>query len=314
MRDSFVADTSVSERDGDYWMEIAGVNDAADPTKKCLEYHVNADATCMHHGDMKGSYKEIVNVEATGTYYITTAAGHDIASFSRTAVNCQMAGVGSTWQLVTGSISYAHGTGVCPAGMAAFTGGKCDFPWVTEADRLQYEDRVCYDNAGATNGIMHSETAAPGSASTIVKDTAYLCVSASADQSRQVFNSALTSNTHSNHFNTITQAEVGKYIIRYSSEDHASNAMPCCYRTVVVRDTLPPVISLHRVSDGKILMKGDGVSSATNPAWGVANPNLASGDYLMAESAQTASVNGWIIGAVASGVTGLALVAYATKL
>jgi hypothetical protein len=250
----------------------------------------------------------------TGTYYITTGAGHDIASFSRTAVNCNMAGTGSTWQLVTGSISYAHGTGVCPAGMTAFTGGKCDFPWVTTADETMYKDRVCYDNAGATNGIMHSETAAPGSASTIVKDTAYLCVSAGADQSRQVFNSALTSNTHSNHFNTITQAEVGKYIIRYSSEDHASNAMPCCYRTVVVRDTLPPVISLHRVSDGKILMKGDGVSSATNPAWGVANPNLASGDYLMAESAQTSSVNGWIIGAVASGVTGLALVAYATKL
>merc|ERR1711871_641260 len=46
--------------------------------------------------------------------------------------------------------------------------------------------------------------------------------------------------------NTITHAEVGKYIISYHATDNVGNTeCEAKFRTVIVRDTLPPVISLH---------------------------------------------------------------------
>merc|ERR1711943_29472 len=79
------------------------------------------------------------------------------------------------------------------------------------------------------------------------------------------------------------------------------------HRTVVVKDTLPPVITLHY--KGQMIHKSDaskrGIGRKMNPAgkeWG--NP------FFMAES-QT--VNGWVIGAVASAVAGVALLGLSTK-
>jgi hypothetical protein len=92
----------------------------------------------------------------------------------------------------------------------------------------------------------------------------------------------------------------GTYHITYSATDAAGNGDACTkpVRTIIVRDTLPPVITLQ---DGQIKAKG---ADESNPAWHY-NPFS-----LMAE--QT-SVNGWMVGAVASFVAGVALVSFSSK-
>lgn len=105
----------------------------------------------------------------------------------------------------------------------------------------------------------------------------------------------------------ISQAEAGKYIIKYSVSDAAGNKhCKIGLRTVIVKDTLPPVIT---VTIGKKLIHTSAFSQG-NPAGNPkTNPFLAA--KLMEE--QTSSVNGWIIGAVASAVTGVALLGMANR-
>merc|ERR1711934_1295052 len=108
-------------------------------------------------------------------------------------------------------------------------------------------------------------------------------------------------------------------------------AQPRAVRTVIVKDTLRPVIALKygekiihtgsSLSDGKAKVVHDekmmqqsanGVVSFTKESAGMNNGRPASYNFansnfaLMAESATTNSVNGWVIGAVASAVSGLA--------
>jgi hypothetical protein len=205
-----------------------------------------------------------------------------------------------------------------------------------------------------------------------------------------------------NRFKPRTQharAEVGKFVIQYHAQDKSGNTDQKCYhprhharfgrscgatrrciscngkgtwRTVIVKDTLPPVISLVMVNPRtgkKAIHVGNhnpqkGIRGETNPAYkGVngipkkvpivgnyfpkskadgwvtkagmpANPNPTGKNWedhhkskphqfdfrnhknshvYMAEQAQSGSVNAWIVGAVASGVTGLALLAYGMK-
>jgi hypothetical protein len=90
------------------------------------------------------------------------------------------------------------------------------------------------------------------------------------------------------HHNQIEQAEAGKYVIVYHVKDKAQN--PECnpvMRTVIVQDTLPPVISLHmKHADGTLstafhvgkanLPDKKGIGGVTNPAADESvNPNLA---------------------------------------
>merc|ERR1712227_954745 len=104
-------------------------------------------------------------------------------------------------------------------------------------------------------------------------------------------------------------------------------AQPRAVRTVIVKDTLRPVIALKygqkiihtgsSLSDDKAKVAHDqkmmqqsanGVVSFTKESAGMNNGRPASYNFaLMAESATTNSVNGWVIGAVASAVSGLAL-------
>merc|ERR1719487_1404926 len=52
----------------------------------------------------------------------------------------------------------------------------------------------------------------------------------------------------------------------------------------------------------------------SNPSLGNVNPaNTYSHQTWMAEQAQTSSVNGWVVGAVGSAVTGLALLGYSMR-
>jgi len=106
----------------------------------------------------------------------------------------------------------------------------------------------------------------------------------------------------------IAHAETGKYIVSYTVKDKAGNKQcQSARRTVIVSDTLPPVIALKL--NGK-LIHTSGTKDSRNPAYNSkVNPFLASG--LMAE--ESVSVNGWVIGAMASAVAGLALLGLAAK-
>jgi len=112
-------------------------------------------------------------------------------------------------------------------------------------------------------------------------------------------------------------AETGDYKIEYFCKDKAGNK-DCdwkkgtkVYRRVFVKDTLPPVITLHLRN--KLIAAGNGkqkgVNGVMNPAGTAAgNPNIK---YMAEET--TSSVNGWIVGALASAVTGLALLGYSLR-
>jgi len=254
---------------------------------------------------------------ACGDYFVTTkvAGGseHDKTQFSRTQVQCFFQHpTYKTWKLIKGGVASARGTGAScadynmhPVEVPA-SGNSCDGYTFDGDDAATYTSEVCWD-AGADTSVVTTD---------------YLCVMKDPKPNeRQMFGATMTHATLlSNDHATTQQAEIGKYVIHYTAKDFAALESDKVYRTVLVRDTLPPVISLHNSQTDALLDSGAGQQyskinpSKSNPALdsydadaGTGNPNL------MAESAQT-SVNGWIIGAVASGVTGLALVAYASKI
>jgi hypothetical protein len=103
----------------------------------------------------------------------------------------------------------------------------------------------------------------------------------------------------------INQAEQGKYVISYHVKDAAGNKeCKAPFRTVVVRDSLPPVITLH-LKNRRITKIAKTSNPATDPK---INPFLA---YKF--MAETSSVNGWIIAAAASAVTGVALLSFSSQ-
>jgi len=160
--------------------------------------------------------------------------------------------------------------------------------------------------------------------------------------------------THSDHGHEVhnNMAETGKYLIQFHIVDNAGNKeCQTKVRTVVVRDTLRPVISLHLGKEGTDPNTGQpfdkkfihvpaaadrGLGNQRNPAGmdrdsvtapagmvdaTYGNPHLhdnghvnaAGGQHMfMAEESQ-ASTNGWIVGAAASAITGLALLGYSQR-
>merc|ERR1711939_160529 len=73
-------------------------------------------------------------------------------------------------------------------------------------------------------------------------------------------------------------------------------------RTVTVKDTLKPVIALH--FGGKKIHESRATDKGVN-----GQRNLAQDKWM----AETSSVNGWIVGAIASAVAGVALLALGSK-
>jgi hypothetical protein len=103
----------------------------------------------------------------------------------------------------------------------------------------------------------------------------------------------------------ITRAEAGKYVIFFHVSDKAGNKeVRTLKRTVVVRDTLPPVITLTLKK--KLIHTSDASQTGIG---GVKQPLKKWG--LMAET--ETSVNGWVMGAIASAVAGVALLASSSK-
>jgi hypothetical protein len=123
------------------------------------------------------------------------------------------------------------------------------------------------------------------------------------------------------------EAAVGVFEITYYCKDSAGNkdqaweAGKPVSREVHIVDTLAPVITLHM---GKSLLASSvpttrtrGVGNRINPAEQSQSENSAYGnphlqDKLLATTS-TASLNGWIVGALASAVSGLALLGYSFR-
>merc|ERR1712028_293004 len=129
-----------------------------------------------------------------------------------------------------------------------------------------------------------------------------------------------------------TTSGASKYLVTYTCTDVYTNTATEL-RTITVKDTLPPVITLHNAADTMVAQGGNGVSIHShagvehnglntasdlstklhmNPAHHAVTTPLTDGSNtnLMAESS---SVNGWLIAAVASAVTGVALLGFSSK-
>merc|ERR1712072_526250 len=117
-----------------------------------------------------------------------------------------------------------------------------------------------------------------------------------------------------------TKAQVDHRKISGFVADNAGNhECTTRVRTVVVQDTLAPVISLHLAGHGLIHASNAndvGLNGQANPA-GVPRDTSVGPHYgnpnLMAEEAASTATNGWIVGAAASAATGLALLGYSQR-
>jgi hypothetical protein len=108
----------------------------------------------------------------------------------------------------------------------------------------------------------------------------------------------------------MTANEQGKYLVTYQAQDKSA-VKQCAVktRTVIVRDTFAPVITLHLRNK---LIQWSSVAQSNNPAASPdSNPFLKDGDF-MSETTST-SADAWVMGAVASAVTGLALLTYSAR-
>lgn len=121
----------------------------------------------------------------------------------------------------------------------------------------------------------------------------------------------------------------GKYRITYTATDASGNPSfgakcpgqkKALVRTVVVEDTLKPVIVLTH-TDGAILHTSNanekGLQGVRNAAGLAANEVGGSNPYLVQTNnslmAEQSTVNGWLIGAAASAVTGIALLGFSSR-
>jgi hypothetical protein len=253
----------------------------------------------------------------SGSYYITTYVTAKQA-YQRTLVHCDMLSKNAAGVAV-GYTYYPcdECNAVVPYGSAAGDCAKFGLKMAKfaadDANTKAYAKKTFGDDYFADSST-----------------TEYLC--STNDQDIALTN-AFNAHSHSITHDKITRAETGKYVIFYHVSDSSGNAEESSpSRTVIVRDTLPPVITLHLHQD--LIHTSDasqhGLSGEVNPA-GLAAvndnlrtttaPNLSgpnsfpatSKTGLMAEEASTSSVNGWVIGAVASTITGLALLSMTSR-
>jgi hypothetical protein len=219
--------------------------------------------------------------------------------------------------------------------------GECDFAQPT------YETREDYGMLVTTAGVQDSAVTCHDPNNAV---NAYDGVTQTSDTLHSKISGFNNEKTVDNQNRGVissenNRAETGKYLIKFHVSDKAGN--PECQtrvRTVVVRDTLAPVISLHlKQSTGTHMLihtsaaNDVGIGGQKNPAgWhGTVGSEYSPGDsatdpsggnpYLkdfgasetfpsmMAEEAATSSTNGWIVGAAASAVTGLALLGYSQR-
>jgi len=100
----------------------------------------------------------------------------------------------------------------------------------------------------------------------------------------------------------IADAEQGKYIINFHVEDKAGNHAKVLYRTVIVKDTLPPVVTLHLQK--KLIAVSARAQKGLNGQANTKGADIHGHEMYMAE---VSTSNGFVLAAVASAVAGVAL-------
>lgn len=140
----------------------------------------------------------------------------------------------------------------------------------------------------------------PVEASFIGNQNDYICTVDESATELQQLQSAAT-----NVAATDTGAQSGRYVIQYGVSDAAANAAIAIFRTVIVKDTLPPVITL--TLNQKLIHK-----SASDQK-GIGGEDNTAADHISFMAESTTSVNGWVVGAVASAVAGVALLGFSRR-
>jgi len=275
-----------------------------------------------------------------GKYIITTwAANAAVADWKRTPVECDMtSGTPVTYLYLTGATESSYGN----VGDCANYG----------MEKLAYTAGMTLPPNLPTDGVLTNDDTATSNQ--------YICTNPAITLDSAAWDAQYQQS------NVTTGAEKGTYVITYNvqnSDSTSENAVvgewcPASQnkRTVIVKDTLAPVVALHL--NGETIHIGDstrndeyngfGVNGEKNPAGNAevnpylfargglhraGNPyinagsasgvhvhdqhsarfNQAAGDkYYMAEETQT-STSAWIVGAVSSAVTGLALLGYSQR-
>jgi hypothetical protein len=206
-----------------------------------------------------------------GTYFITTLVDDEK---TRTEVWCDMAH-GATYKGVfegTAVVPYGGVDGDCTdygMVMASWPAGNAD---PSKGKAMAHFTADTADSSG--NAFFPSSAAS--------ETDHYVCTD---DTSADIPNPYLEDGTHHSQ---ISAAEAGEYVITYTVEDaHGNGECEPKYRTVVVQDTLPPVITLHMEHDdgdlGRAFQMSDasqtGVGGEENLAGDLnVNPNLANNE------------------------------------
>lgn len=210
----------------------------------------------------------------SGEYYLTTKDTE--GKFHRVLVHCYIhAGAHTGVKVIR-----QHTGAETPAAVCASKGMQVceatDTACQTAASTLYPTEYSSFDVATATN---------------------FVC--------QEIDNSAVKSASVQNTINSrdrlvtdeLQNAEQGKYIINFRVEDKAGNSQQnILSRTVIVKDTLPPVVSLS------IQQK---LNAETLAAQTLEHGHNHGHEFYMAET--STSANGFLIGAVASAVAGVAL-------
>jgi hypothetical protein len=252
--------TAVDTLDGDLTSKITTDGDTVNES-----VHWVAARSCA---EIKVAMQSKQVAAVDGTYHITTTTG-------REEVWCDMAS-GNTYKEYTCTESCKNTTPY--TGASAPAAGCADYGldmayWGTSTSAQAAKAKAQDKYKDAQPSLFPSGAA--------VVTNRYLCMA----RALHTHNPYLGATGGTYHQDLVSRAEAGKYVIFYHVQDKALNS-ECTTptRTVIVRDTLPPVISLHMgLDDGTHskafhVGKGDqvGIGGVINPAGDESvNPNLA---------------------------------------
>jgi len=342
--------TATDDLDGDITALITTDGDVVNTASAFYSRRSCKDIYDSYNDDVHGktgtrvTVKHNDDLQATlscGNYWITTqdAAG----AFDRTEVFCNMNGADKDTYFLTQTADPVHPVSSaviaeCAAvGMVAFTERTGD---KYNAVRDHVDSFSTYEKYGLDATLVTQDE----NSATCTFDNGNLPVYDAEDGANHAsFDNGIHDNGNNHEQISSTnegihnnKAETGKYLIQFHVVDNAGNKeCQTKVRTVVVRDTLRPVISLHLGAgeDKKLIhvsaAADRGLGQQANPAGmdraqvtapagmeesTYGNPHLHdNGHILMAEESQASSTNGWIVGAAASAVTGLALLGYSQR-
>jgi len=216
--------TATDDYDGDVSHSVTTNGDQVDvqsafyARRSCKEIKTE----CQQY---QNATRSAARVCSDGDYYITTYVS---GSYERELVWCDMA-TGETYKEITGVgavVPYGSDAGSCPQHGLVMPNSSSISPGAKTHFAALFVDNT----AGSTNK--------------------YLCASDSnteeAISNDQISNAQINNKISEIGHDKISAAEPGKYIITYHAVDYSGNT-ECTpdRRTVIVKDTLPPVIVVH---------------------------------------------------------------------